>query len=52
MRENYRRIFSTALLHGQAFTVCRDRKWWNPMRYILGKRYIKYIPPRKIWIRQ
>lgn len=37
-----------AVIYGNSFLKYTDRKWYNPMRYILGKEKVKRLDPRYV----
>lgn len=48
MREQ---IIQDYLIYGIAITRLVWRKWYNPLRWILGKEYIQHIRPKDFWRR-
>ena len=40
------------LIYGTPCTKIEERSWYNPFRYILGKKKIKCIKPDKILIQR
>jgi hypothetical protein len=46
MKKNFDRFFKDRTW-GRVVVLYRDRRWWNPLRYILGKRYLKQIPVKQ-----
>lgn len=50
---NYREEMLAAMdcfIFGQSFIIKSVRKWYNPMRYILGESKSKRLDPRKCLI--
>ena len=48
MKKDLERFFKDTQGVGWGFVKSGRRRWWNPLRYILGKRYLKHIPINKI----
>jgi hypothetical protein len=42
-------VFNDMIYYGTAFTKFGIRKWYNPMRYILGRYYHKHINLRNVF---
>lgn len=38
-----------AVIYGRSILQRTERKWYNPMRYILGVEKVKRIDPRKVY---
>jgi hypothetical protein len=41
----WRSILEDCLMAGAGMTKVGYRKWYNPLRWIVGKMYTKHIPP-------
>jgi len=46
---NVRRVLTDAMRFGTACVKFGSRKWYNPLRYILGKHYQKRVDIRKVF---
>jgi hypothetical protein len=44
--DEFNRICTDLVQHGQIVTISGYRKWYNPMRWIKGIRYVKRINPK------
>ena len=46
--EKFQKLIHKITLNGGAVKN-GYRKWWNPMRWVKGIVYIKYISPKKLY---
>ena len=45
----WKQLWHDLIISGHFYTMIGYRKWYNPMRYITGKTYIKRIDPKKVY---
>jgi hypothetical protein len=49
---NYARLFRQVMTYGKAICGIRERKWYNPLRYIQGRYYQGVIPINHLYKRR
>ncbi len=42
-------LFEDMLITGIGVASMRQRKWYNLLRYIIGKNYMKLVKPSDFW---
>ncbi len=45
----YQKLFQYAMLYGKAACGIKERKWYNPLRWVKGKYYEKVISPLEFY---
>jgi hypothetical protein len=50
MSEQQKKLWFDLMAYGSAAVLEGVRKWYNPMRWIKGKKYTKYIDITKLYL--